>query len=151
MANQSTINSSTSLDSLLDATLDDLADLPEFTVLPAGVHKCTIDFETKEVNKHPSIELKIKLVETLELADPASTDAPLVPGTESSVLFMMDNGFGQGKFKEVIKPLLAHFGSTKVRDAVEQAKGMEVVLVTKQRINRDTKIVYMDIVSLHVL
>lgn len=140
---------SAALDSLLDSTLDDLADLPEFALFPAGAHRVSIEFESKEVNKHPSIELKMKLLETLELADPET--APAAPGTETSVLFMMNNEFGQGKFKEAIKPVAAHLGVSSIREAVEGAKGMEVVVVTKQRANKDKTATYMDVVSLSVV
>lgn len=137
------------LDNLLDSTLDNLADLPEFSIYPAGAHRVTVEFEQKEVNKHPSIEAKFKLLETLELADPtAPTPAA---GTESSMLFMMDNPFGQGKFKEVIKPIAAHLGVTSIREALEGSKGMEVVVVTKVRQNKEKTASYMDVVSLQVV
>ena len=137
------------LDSILDSTLDDLADLPEFAVFPPGAHQVTISFEQKEVNKHPSIELKLKLKETLEMADPSVP--PPVAGTESSVLFMMDNEFGQGKFKEIIKPIAAHLGTSSIRQAIDGAAGMEVVVVTKVRQNKEKTQSYLDIVSLTVV
>jgi len=138
-----------SLDGILDSQLDDLADLPEFLVFPAGAHKVTITLESKEVNKHPSIECKMKVVETLELANP--TDTPMVAGTESSVLYMLDNEFGVGKFKELMKPLAAHFGGTSVRETMASAQGAEVVVVTTVRTNKATKVSYTDIKSLSVV
>ena len=143
------MNDQTALDSLLDATLDDLADLPEFSKYPAGAHRVTIEFEQKVVNKHPSIEAKFKLLETLELAEP--TDAPQAAGTEASILFMMDNEFGQGKFKEAITPIAKHLGTSSIRQAVDGAKGMEVVIVTKIKQNKDKTAEYMDLVSLSVV
>ena len=143
------MSENSSFDSILDSTLDDLADLPEFAVFPPGAHRVSIEFEQKEVNKHPSIEAKFKLLETVELADPTSD--PVAAGTESSVLFMMDNEFGQGKFKEVIKPIAAHLGVTSIRQAIEGAKGMEVLVVTKLRQNKDKTATYMEIASLAVV
>lgn len=138
------------LDALLDATLDDLADMPEFLKYPAGAHKVIIiGFTQKVVNKHPSFELGMKLVETLELADP--TDAPVAPGTETAVLYMMDNEIGQGSFKDVIKPIGAALGTGSMREILEGAKGMEVVVVTKiQPKKDDPEVKYMKIVSLAV-
>lgn len=124
-----------SIDDLLDSTLDDLADLPEFKAFPAGVHKVTINFEKKTVNKHPSVELKMTAIETLELAE--STDTPLEAGTQTAILFALDNEFGQGKFKEALKPLAEHLNVTKLKDIIEQANGMEVTVVTTLRKNKD--------------
>lgn len=132
------------LDSILDSSIDDLADLPEFQVFPNGVHKVIIDFESKEVNKHPCVEMKMKAVETVELANPAA-DTPLEAGTESSVLFMLDNEFGQGKFKSIVKTLAAATGTSTIKDTVEAAKGMEVQVVCKVRQNKDKTQSYTDV------
>ncbi len=116
------------LDSILDSSIDDLADLPEFGVYPSGVHRVIINWEQKEVNKHPSMELKMKMVETVELAQPGS-DNPVDAGVESSCLFMLDNEFGQGNFKSIIKVLAAATGTSKISEAVEASQGMEVQVV----------------------
>lgn len=143
------MSENTDLDALLDSTLDNLADMPEFAIYPPGAHRVSISFEQKEVNKHPSIEMKMVLRETLELAEP--TDVPPEAGTETSMLFMMDNEFGQGKFKEVIKPLAAHLGTTSIRDAINGANGMEVVIVSNVRQNKEKTAKYMNVVSLTVV
>ena len=116
------------LDALLDSSIDDLADLPEFGVFPSGVHAVTINWESKEVNKHPCMELKMKLRETMELSNPAEDTAP-APGMEASCLFMLDNEFGQGNFKSVIKELATATGTSKISEAVEASQGMEVQVV----------------------
>ena len=137
------------IDSLLDGTLDDLADMPEFKVYPAGAHRVIISFEKKEINKHPAIELKCKLLETVELSDPSEVQPEV--GTESSVAFMLDNELGQGKFKEILKVLSAHLGTVRPSEIMEQAKDMEVLVVTKVRQNKEKTASYLDIVSMQVL
>jgi hypothetical protein len=134
------------LNSLLDASLDDLADLPEFGTYPAGSHKVTIKWEQKEVNKHPCVELQMTAIETEELSNPA--DTPLNPGTEGSVLFMLDNEFGQGKLKQIIKPLAAATGQTSLRGIMEHSNGMEVSVITKVRQNKDKTQSYTDVVKI---
>lgn len=134
------------LDSILDSSIDDLVDLPEFSIYPAGVHSVIIEFETKEVNKHPCVELVMKAVETIELANPAQ-DAPLEAGAEGTVLFMLDNEFGQGKFKALIKQIAEATGTSTIKEAVEAAKGMEVQVVTKIRQNKDKTQSYTDVVK----
>lgn len=136
------------INSLLDANLDDLADLPEFGVYPAGAHKVTIGFEQKEVNGKSCIEAKFNLIEHLELSDP--TAKPMQTGAQGSVLYMLDNEFGQGALKKVLTPLAAALGVTRLGDVIEQAKGMEVTLVTKIRMNKDKTQSYCDISKLIV-
>lgn len=136
------------LSSLLDANLDDLADLPEFGVFPAGAHKVCIKWEEKIVNNHPCIELQMTAIETEELSNPE--DTPLAPGAEGSVLFMLDNEFGQGKLKQVAAPLAAATGESSLRGIINASSGMEVSVVTKVRMNKDKTQSYTDIVKVIV-
>lgn len=143
------MNDATNIDSLLDISLDSIADLPEFKVFPAGAHRCTVSFEKKQIGTHPAVEMKLTALETVELSDPNET--PLVAGTESSVAFMLDNEFGQGNMKKVMTPLAQHFGISNVGQLMEAAKGCECLVVTKTRQNKEKTAVYLDVVSLQVL
>lgn len=134
---------------ILDATLDDLEDLPEFKVFPNGAHICTISFEEKKVNDHPSVEVKLRAQETVELA--SSDDEPLAPGDEGSVLYMLDNEFGQGGLKALLRPLQEATGEVKTRDILNAANGMTVKVVTKKRQNKDKTATYLSITSLQVV
>lgn len=134
------------IDNLLDQTLDDIADLPEFKPYPAGAHRVLVSFSTKEVNKHPCIEADCKLVETLELANPTSDTAP-TPGATASSLFMLDNEIGAGMFKEIATPLGALFGTGSLRDIVEQTSDIECIITTSQ----DKEGKYMNIKTLDVV
>lgn len=123
------------LDSLLDATLDDLADMPSFVTPPAGAYMATIvSMETKQIGTHPAIEVNFKLLETRELADPTAT--PVAAGMPVSCAYMMDNEYGQGDFKNLMKPIVTATGSASVREAMEAAKGMEVLIVSKIRLGK---------------
>ena len=137
------------LDNLLDISLDDIADLPEFTNFPPGAHTVSIKLEKKVVNNHPCVELGMTLISTEELADP--TSEPVAPGSESSVLFMLDNEFGAGKFKKIVKPLAESLMTTSVKEVIEHSKGMECLVVTSIRKNKEKTQSYMDIVSLQVV
>jgi len=138
------MSDTTNIDDLLDASIDDLADLPEFSVFHPGVHKVIVTFEKKKINEHPSIEMKMKLVETLELANPVE-DQPQAAGTESSMLFTLDNEFGQGKLKEVMKPLAAMTGVSKISEVMAAMAGAEITVVTKKRMNKDKSATYLEI------
>lgn len=143
---QEIASSNVNIDSLLDSTIDDLADLPEFAIFPNGVHKVVVKWESKEVNKHPCIELKMIAVETMELANAA--DIPLVAGTESSVLFMLDNEFGQGKIKALMQTFAGACGTKSIRETMEASNGMEVQVVTKMRQNKEKTQWYTDVTKI---
>ena len=144
--NQSNAN----IDALLAISLDDLPDLPEFKVYPAGAHRVSIAFEKKQIGDHPAVELKLTMIETVELAD-ATKDTPVEAGTESSLAFMLDNEFGLGKFKEIMKPLAEHFGTGSITQILEESKGTECLVVTKVRQNKEKTQTYLDITSLQVI
>lgn len=116
---------------LLDATLDDLADAPEFAPFHPGLHEVELGFETKVVNKHPSVSMKMKLLNTIELAD--SNLEPQKPGSETNVLFMLDNEMGQGNLKKILTVLKAHFGTSTNRETMDKAQGAVVKVLTKQQ------------------
>lgn len=145
------------LDSLLDTTLDDLADLPTFAVFADGAHQVKINFEAKEVNKNPCIEMKLKLTATLEQSD--MTETPSAPDTETNMLFQLNNEFGQGKLKlisEGIKTSVWPGEAVSLRRLVEEVKDLECVIVTKKRKGKkkddgSEPSVFMDILKLEVM
>lgn len=141
--------SNVNLDALLELSLDDLADMPEFKVFPAGAHNCTMKLESKDINGHPAVELKLKHSGEGELSDP--NEVMPAAGTEGSVAFMLDNQYGQGEFKEVLKPLAAHYGLSKFGEIKEASENADVVVVTKVRPNKDKTQTYLKIVSLTVV
>lgn len=142
-------NTELNLNDLLDVTLDDLADLPEFKNFPAGAHRVTVKFTAKKIGEHPAVEIKMTLLETVELNDPS--DTPLEAGAEMSVAYMLDNEFGQGSFKKLMKVFADHTGLTKMNEVVEACDGMEVLAVTKLRPSKDKTKMYPDIVTVTVL
>jgi len=150
------MTANSALDSLLDSTLDDLADLPTFQPYPAGAHRCTIEFEEKVINRKPAVELKLIGISTEELADPAE-DKPIEPKQETQVLYILTkedgsvNEVSQGKLKEVLKPLGEATGATSIRAIMAASKGMEVLAITKKRHNKTNDTYNTDIVKLEVV
>lgn len=142
------MNNDVNIDGLLDGTLDDLADLPEFKAFPNGAHLVSIKFEQKKIKDHPCIEMGLKLISTEEMADPSET--PPQPGAETSVLYMLDNDIGQGKFKDIIKQLQVHLGPMTNRATLEAANGMQVLVTTKVRWSEDKTRSFTDVAKLMV-
>lgn len=129
-----------SLDSLLDGTLDDLADLPEFKPFPAGAHKCLIDFIAGKDAKKPSFQVKLTAVETLEVDDGVD---PLVKGAQTSIFisFLKKDGerneFAEGVFKKIMSDLKEATGGTSNREIIESSKKMEYAVVVKVKKGKD--------------
>lgn len=141
------------INAMLDGTLDDLADLPEFKPFPAGTHAVTLQIVDKtapkdRVNNHPGFEVKMKAVETLELAN--SDDVPLTAGAETSVLYLLDNPIGQGSFKKLLASAAEHFGAKTNRELIADLQGATVAVVTRVRQNKDKTQSYTDIVEMKV-
>lgn len=88
------------LDQLLDTSISDLADLPEFKQPPAGAHRCYFNLSAKEVGGEPALVMTFKVIETLELETPEK-DKPLEAGDEFDITSTMTNEFGQGLVKSV--------------------------------------------------
>jgi hypothetical protein len=128
---------SADLDSILDATLDDLADVPEFKPFAAGTHLATLTTETKLIQNKAAVEWKLTLVEVLELANPE--DVPPKAGDTCSGAFIFKNNDGtknelaEGQFKEMLRPLQAHLGTTSNRETLEAAQGVQVAVTMTQR------------------
>jgi len=136
------------LDNLLDQTLDDIADLPEFKPYPAGAHHALVSFSTKEVNKHPCIEVSCKLIETKELSNPTEDTAP-APGATANILCMLDNEFGAGNFKALAAPIGEALGTGSLREIVEQTTDLECIIITSVKKDKnDPTIERMNIKSL---
>lgn len=140
-----------SLDSLLDGTLDDIADLPTFEPYPDGLHSVIMNWEFKEINNHPSYSLKLTGLETKELANP-NTDTPISKDQTTNILYMLDNEMGQGKWKEILKQLAEHYGKDKsARQLMELSNGNTVSVVTKKKQDKNNKDIWRnDIMALVV-
>lgn len=141
------------INSLLEGTLDELADAPTFEPFRVGAHRVTVYFEGTDgklaINKHPAVKIKMKLIETVELAN--GEDKPQAPGTEAEVLYMLDNDIGQGNLKKLAAVFQEKFGTKSLRETLEAAKGTECLVMTVIRSNKDKTQSYTDIKELQVL
>lgn len=133
------------IDSLLDATLDDLADVPEFKPFAKGVHRSNIKWGTKVLNGKTAIELTLTVLETMELANPE--DTPPKPGDTTNVMFQFykkdgqPNEIAQGQFKNIVRSLRTGFNlpeTTSNREVMAASDGAEVLAVTGIRTDKKT-------------
>jgi hypothetical protein len=139
------------LDSLLDATLDDLADLPSFQPFPAGAHKVLATMEAKTINNKSTIELTLKHIEAMEYAGIVAEADMAKPGDTANTLYFLDNDIGQGKFKNVARVFGEALGGSSLREIVEQVTDIECVVITSVSIDKnDPDKKYLNIKELQV-
>ena len=144
-------NMNLDIDSLLDGTLDDLADAPEFKPFPIGAHRIVMKWETKQLDdkqqsgkKNTLVSLKMKALETVET--PAGSDEVCSPGQEENIGFFLVHHsspkameIGQGAFKEVMKSLAAHYGAKSNRELMAESEGAEALVTTGHRKDKNDK------------
>ena len=121
----------------LDTDLEDIDDLPSFRALPTGAYRILLEkgFEEKKINEHPALEMAMTVLEVLEL-NPNNLDddeEPPITGDIATQSFMLDNEFGVGILKQVMKPIGKALGVSKLKEIAEQSKGMELIAVIKRR------------------
>ena len=140
------------IDTLLDATLDDLADLPEFKIFPAGAYNGTMELSVKKMGDNTGVELKFTNVEVVELSDPTQ-EAPAT-GATTSVGYMLNNEYGQGALKKVLESVKTGMSlpdGTTNRELMELSKGANVQVVLASRADKtDATRVYQKLVSVTV-
>lgn len=142
------------LSSLLDASIGDLAELPESVVFAPGAHRCIFDYEVRQSggeNKIPMFCLKLKHVETLELNSPEKDTAPNA-GDETEVKYNMNNEYGQSALRAVAALFCKQQGLDETTATLSQAfqayKGGSLVFVTKVRSDKkDPSKQYVDLVT----
>lgn len=93
------------IDQLLDSTLDDLADLPEFKTFPAGAYNGMVKLSVKKMGDNTGVEFHFTNQEVVELSDPTA-EAPAA-GATTSVGFLLNNEYGQGALKKVLESMKA--------------------------------------------
>jgi hypothetical protein len=146
-----TENLNLDIDSLLDGTLDDLADAPEFKPFPLGVHKIIMNWETKQLDdkkesgkKNTLVTLKMKAMETIET--PAGSEEVCSPGQEENIGFFLVHHsspkameIGQGAFKEIMRSLAGHYGAKSNRELMAESAGAEALVTTGHRTDKQDK------------
>lgn len=138
------------MDDLLDATIDDLADAPEFKPFPAGIHKVTLKTEFKDVGEWKNVpNITLIGIETMELSDP-NKDEAIKEKDSTSVAFVfkrkeesgaiVSNEFAQGQFKALMQNLKdGGVPGNSNREIFEAANNMEVLAVTGIREDKRDK------------
>lgn len=139
------------LDAILDGTLDDLADIPEFAVYAPGSYILDFNLEQDKDKKKQSVYYgRMTVVEVKELADPTKT--PPAVGAQTGVRMDLTNEFGQGNMKKILSAAAAKFGKKSNRELIEELKtSVRVLAITDLRANKDKTVDYTNLVEIMLL
>jgi hypothetical protein len=137
---------------LLDANLEDLADMQKFEPLPAGSYRQVVSWEVPPSDDKVTVVMTLEVKDCIEVPDVAEEDLPAV-GKKAT--FWMDlqmkdgspilwkdgtpNTSGQGMFKEVLKALAPVFnpeGTLSNREVIEASGGAEVLTTLKVKASK---------------
>lgn len=132
--------------SILDGSIDELADLKGFEPLPAGSYKLGLEWKEKAINDMPAVVLTLKVEEVMELAD-KSLSPPEV-GATADIAFILRikdkqtgeakrSEIGEGQLKEVVKVLAPTFGGANIRETMAASNGASMLATLKVRANKN--------------
>lgn len=126
--------------SLLDGTIDDLADLEGFSPIPAGTHRCMMSFFVSEVGDSPVIWQKFTVIETIEMASISEEPPEAGKSAEVSYFLMKADGekniIGEGQLKAQLKIAQEAVGGSTMREIMDNAEGAEVIVTLGVRASR---------------
>ncbi len=120
------------MDDLLDKSIDDLKDLPEFKVPSTGMYRLGLTVSAKEINEKPAVEASFRVIECIELAEP--TDEPGKLDDKFSIAFFLkdnegeDSELGFGRLKEFVLPFKAHFNEDNLKTVLQTHLSNEVLI-----------------------
>lgn len=135
----------------LNASLDDIEDLPQFKAFPSGSYIVRLDkgLEAKKIGEKSAIDMAMTLVEVAEVTQTGAE--PPKQGDIASTLFMLDNAVGAGKLKEVLKAIQPTVGGTTIAEIIGNTKGLTLAVVLKHTKEKDGDKEYNNIVKLAVV
>lgn len=124
--------------SLLDKSIDDIDDLPGFEVPVNGVYTLKFSTAIKQVNDKDCVEAAFEVIECQEQNDPNET--PTKVGTKFSTLFQLGNDIAEGKMKELVMPVAAHFGERNMLKLItDVCKDLIIIAKVKRRADKQDK------------
>jgi hypothetical protein len=131
------------LDSLMDASMDDIDDLPPVGVPPSGHYNLLVTAERKENKEKTSEYIQFSYeVEVINEVKDSAEEAQAAVGMKFSQMFSpikkdgTINEFGIGFLKEAVAPFSAHFGTTKMGDTIAQINKISVAASLTRRVDK---------------
>ena len=125
-------------DALLDKSIDDLADLPEFKVPDTCMYKLLMTTEGKAINEKPAVVAHFTVAELLELADDSVPENERAKnGDKFDIAFILkdkegnDSEIAWGKLKQLTAPFSEHFEEKNLRTLLKEKLNTAVSITAK--------------------
>ena len=131
------------LDSLMDASMDDIADLPPVGVPPTGHYnlEVTASRETSENSGNDYIRFNYMVTAINEVAN-QEEESQVAPGMKFTAIYSplkkdgTANTYAIGALKEAVAPFSAHFGTVKMGETIASIDKITVAASLKRRKNK---------------
>jgi hypothetical protein len=131
------------LDSLMDASMDDIDDLPPVGVPPSGHYNLSVTAERKENNDKTGEYIKFSYeVESVNEVKDSNEESQAAVGMKFSQMFSpikkdgTPNEYGIGFLKEAVAPFSAHFGTPKMGETIAQINKVSVAASLTRRVDK---------------
>jgi len=140
--------STEALEALVNGSLSDIKDLPDFLNLPVGAYRLVgnkAGIEEIGQKKEAGLKFILEVKEVMELADEEATPPKI--GDKTSFVYVGE--FGIQKFKKTFTHVIADLGVGSIAELLDKFEGLEFIVAIKQRKdkNDETK-VYSEIQSI---
>lgn len=130
-------------DSLMDASMDDIDDLPPIGIPPSGNYDLTVTAsrEQSQSGGNDYIKLAYEVTNVNEVKEEAEA-AEVKAGQKFSELFSpfkkdgTVNEYGLGALKERLKPFAAHFGTSAIGGIIEQMQQVNLTATLVRTANK---------------
>lgn len=130
------------IDSLLNASMDDLDDLPPIGVPPSGHYNLTVSFEIKQIGEDKKdVVCATYIVDAVnELKNPEEADE-VKEGQQFMEFFHMlkkngeKNTYGIGTLKQRLAVFSERLGTTKIGELINGVKQMQIAATLKRKVN----------------
>ena len=123
-----------------DFDLDDLETMPGFVTPPSGAYivDWVAGIEEKEINGANYYEIKMTIVEPMEVAPKALDEDEVLPATgdQTSMIFNRKNKFAMSQFKETVRSIAVKFEITNIRAIMEVSVGLRMLVVFKRTFSK---------------
>lgn len=132
----SEVNTKGKIDEIsLDASLDDIDDLPSFSTYPSGAHIVLFDkWEQKKVNDANWINVDLKLISSEEITEVIAEFEKPKEGDVQTMGHNQTNSFAMGALKSFLAPIALKAGIDMkapgaLRAALDAGKGMQLLII----------------------
>lgn len=129
------------VDDLLNASMEDIEDLPPVGAPPSGHYNLLLSMEKREVGEKDVICADFEITAINDLKEGEDPEE-VKEGQKFTIFYHVTkkdgtmNKFGIGQLKELLKPFATHFGKNNIGELINDVKQMNIAAAVKRKVNR---------------